>query len=97
MTLTIELPDMLATPLKAEAQAQGVSPDRYVYDILERALLTPSRAPLEPEAAGPAITPVWEMILDSVKDMPPEVFDRLPHDGAAEHDHYIYGTPKKYS
>ena len=30
-----------------------------------------------------------------VADIPPEVVDRLPSDGAAEHDHYLYGTPKK--
>ena len=28
-------------------------------------------------------------------DVPEEVFDRLPTDGAAQHDHYIYGTPKR--
>lgn len=30
-----------------------------------------------------------------VSDIPPEVLATLPTDGAAEHDHYIYGTPKK--
>ena len=28
-------------------------------------------------------------------DVPEEVFARLPTDGAAQHDHYIYGTPKR--
>ena len=27
--------------------------------------------------------------------LPPETLDRLPTDGATEHDHYIYGTPKR--
>jgi len=27
--------------------------------------------------------------------LPPETLDRLPADGAAQHDHYIYGTPKR--
>ncbi|QUY45419.1 hypothetical protein [Acaryochloris marina] len=36
-------------------------------------------------------------IEDLVSDIPPQVLDTLPTDGAAEHDHYIYGTPKKTS
>jgi len=34
-------------------------------------------------------------VQDVMKDVPPDVFDKLPRDGAAEHDHYLYGTPKK--
>lgn len=39
--------------------------------------------------------PIWEEILDLVKDVPPEELDKLPTDGAAQHDHYLYGTPKR--
>jgi len=39
--------------------------------------------------------PIWERILDLVKDVPPEELDKLPTDGASQHDHYIYGTPKR--
>ena len=41
--------------------------------------------------------PIWEVIPEMMKDVPEEELDKLPSDGAAEHDHYIYGTPKKYS
>lgn len=27
--------------------------------------------------------------------LPQETLDRLPADGASQHDHYIYGTPKR--
>jgi hypothetical protein len=30
-----------------------------------------------------------------MKMLPPEVFERLPEDGASQHDHYIYGLPKR--
>lgn len=30
-------------------------------------------------------------------DLPAEERAKLPADGALEHDHYIYGTPKRYS
>jgi hypothetical protein len=39
--------------------------------------------------------PIWEVIEEIMADVPDEEFDKLPKDGASEHDHYIYGTPKK--
>ena len=39
--------------------------------------------------------PIWETITDIMKDVPDEVFDRLPVDGASQVDHYIYGLPKR--
>lgn len=39
--------------------------------------------------------PIWETIDEIVKDVPEEEFDKFPKDGAHQHDHYIYGTPKK--
>ena len=38
MNLNIELPDDLAAVVKAQAQAQGISPDRYVSRVLENTL-----------------------------------------------------------
>ena len=38
MPLTIELPDELGAAVKAQAQAQGVSPDRYISRVLEDTL-----------------------------------------------------------
>jgi hypothetical protein len=35
MNLNIEIPDELGAALKAQAQAQGISPDRYISRILE--------------------------------------------------------------
>ena len=40
---------------------------------------------------------VWEIIQDAFKDIPEEEWEKLPKDGAAELDHYLYGTPKRYS
>jgi hypothetical protein len=39
--------------------------------------------------------PIWEVVTDMMKDVPDEVFDRLPKDGASQVDHYIYGLPKR--
>lgn len=38
MNLNIELPDDLGAVVKAHAQAQGISPDRYVSRVLEDTL-----------------------------------------------------------
>ena len=37
---------------------------------------------------------IWQIAADFSKDLPEEVLAQLPSDGAVEHDHYIYGTPK---
>jgi hypothetical protein len=34
-------------------------------------------------------------MLDNIKDIPAEEFAKLPTDGAAEHDHYLYGQDRK--
>ena len=39
--------------------------------------------------------PIWEAFIEASLDIPDEELDRLPTDGAAQHDHYIYGTPKR--
>ncbi|MGH9832620.1 MAG: hypothetical protein ACRD9Y_06350 [Blastocatellia bacterium] len=38
---------------------------------------------------------LWDMMQECIKDIPPEAFDDLPTDGALNHDHYLYGAPKK--
>ena len=37
---------------------------------------------------------IWQIAEDFVKDIPEEELSKLPSDGAEQHDHYIYGTPK---
>jgi Arc/MetJ-type ribon-helix-helix transcriptional regulator len=39
--------------------------------------------------------PIWELFQETLKDIPEEELDHLPPDAAEQHDHYIYGTPKK--
>jgi hypothetical protein len=38
---------------------------------------------------------IWEIADELLEGIPEEELDRLPVDGAAQHDHYIYGTPKR--
>jgi hypothetical protein len=39
--------------------------------------------------------PIWEAFIAASLDIPDEELDRLPTDGAAQHDHYLYGTLKR--
>lgn len=43
----------------------------------------------------PALPPIWERISALASDAPPEELAKPPTDGASQHDHYIYGTPKR--
>ncbi|NJR67152.1 MAG: hypothetical protein HC772_20485 [Leptolyngbyaceae cyanobacterium CRU_2_3] len=39
--------------------------------------------------------PIWEIAQELTQDMTVEEIAQLPKDGAEQHDHYIYGIPKR--
>ena len=63
---------------------------RLMLDIAEAANEANGRG--EEEAQ-----PIWEWIAEQAKNVPDEEWEKFPKDGAAEVDHYIYGTPKRNS
>jgi hypothetical protein len=40
---------------------------------------------------------IWQIADDFTRDLPQDDLSKLPADGAEQHDHYIYGTPKTTS
>jgi plasmid stability protein len=84
MTLTIELPEEQTVALTAKARAQGVSAEQCAQQLLKQAL-----------ASAAARGPLSARIREIWADMPDEVRAKLPVHGADEHDHYIYGVPKR--
>ena len=40
--------------------------------------------------------PIWERIIEVSAEIPDEEWAKLPSDGSVNHDHYLYGAPKKY-
>jgi hypothetical protein len=38
---------------------------------------------------------IWDEIREITADVPDEEWAKLPTDGAEQHDHYLYGSPKK--
>lgn len=92
MTLTLPLTPAEEAKLLAQARAQGTTPEDLVRQAIEPILsAVPEKAP---EAEKPRRR-ISEVITERMKALPSEVFDRLPKDGASEHDHYLYGSPKR--
>jgi predicted DNA-binding antitoxin AbrB/MazE fold protein len=62
----------------------------------EKVRVTVEQRPAAPEhvptANGPSL---GERIAAMARELPPEVIESWPVDGASQHDHYIYGTPKR--
>lgn len=42
-----------------------------------------------------AVRPIWEIIEEISSQAPPGTWDSVPTDGSVNHDHYLYGAPKK--
>jgi bifunctional DNA-binding transcriptional regulator/antitoxin component of YhaV-PrlF toxin-antitoxin module len=66
-------------------RAAGVAPGAELVADVQT-----GRIVLEPARLSSA-----ERIVARAHALPPDVLERLPADGASQHDHYIYGTPKR--
>lgn len=72
-------------------------------DVAEKISLKVSRLSVEQqenvldyvEKLEPPKLTLWDAIKERVSSIPDDVLEKLPTDGAENHDHYIYGTPKK--
>jgi hypothetical protein len=83
MTLTIHLPDEREAALKARAQSKGLSAEEFAQQVLAH------------ELEANSAEPFWKDFTRRMHSLPDEVFERLPTDGASEHDHYLYGSPRR--
>lgn len=91
MTITLPLDAAEEARLIAIAHAKGVSADALVREALDK-ILADAAGQAAPQ---PVSRSIWELIQDNMKDVSPEEFSKLPADGASEHDHYLYGHPKR--
>jgi hypothetical protein len=80
----IALPDEQAAALKAKATAAGLTLEAWLQKLPEQE--SPPDKPLQAAA---------DIILSCMRNVPPEIVATMPADGASQHDHYIYGWPKK--
>ncbi len=42
-----------------------------------------------------AVRPLWEIAEEISSQVPLEEWEKLPVDGAEQHDHYLHGSPKR--
>jgi hypothetical protein len=89
MALTLELSPEREAALKA--QARGLSIEQWLLPLAEQS----GPAPLQMEERNHESRPIWDVIADNMKDVPPEDLAALPKDGASQIDHYVYGLPKR--
>jgi hypothetical protein len=85
MTLTLQLPDEKQAALSAKAQALGVSTEEYACQVLVHDI----------EAEPRPCRHISDIIRENMSRVPAEIMAKMPADGASQHDHYIYGLPKK--
>ena len=90
MTVRIQLSDEQTALLKAKAQALGKSIEEYAQQMLEEDL---EKEP--PAEDARTLGRISDVIAEIMADTPPEELAKLPCDGASEHDHYLYGWPKR--
>ena len=99
--MTIQLPENLESSIR-EAVHSGQFPSlddamaeaaRLLLGQLEQRAVTPPSSDEEPAVAPHK--PIWEEIQELTAGIPDEVWDKLPTDLSEQHDHYIYGTPKR--
>ncbi len=80
----IELPDEQAAALKARAAREGLTLEAWFMRLADEA--SPAEQPLQTAA---------DIVVGRMRNVPPDVMAAMPEDGASQHDHYIYGWPKR--
>jgi hypothetical protein len=91
MTLTLTLPPEKEAALKAVAQAEGVSTEQLLEHLVDERLQI---AALVAVASQPH-RHISERIIERMSKVPPGIMATMPTDGASQHDHYLYGHPKR--
>jgi hypothetical protein len=83
----IELPDEQVAALTAKAAAAGLTLEAWLNKLA-------SADPSTTSAERPLQTAA-DIVLSHMRKVPPEIMETMPKDGASQHDHYIYGWPKR--
>jgi Arc/MetJ-type ribon-helix-helix transcriptional regulator len=101
--MTIHLPEDLERSIRGEVlSGRFESVDEAMAQAAR--LLLQTREPARDDAPSPATPPgspaktqkpIWEVVDELRKSVPPEEFAKLPKDGAEQLDHYLYGSPKR--
>jgi hypothetical protein len=92
--LTPEQKGMLASLSQETGEPVSALIDKALEDLQEHMRTGRAKGKQERHPAEKAPKPIWEVFADT-EDIPEEEWKKLPTDLATQHDHYIYGTPKR--
>ena len=83
--------------LMAHARTRGTTPESVVREAMGPILQGVPARPEDADTSGPRVPKrhISQVIADRMERLPAEAFEGLPADGASEHDHYLYGAPKR--
>src|SRR5205807_10397626 len=94
--MTIHLPkDVESGILAAGQKGHFPSVEAALTEAASLLLQQLRQADANQLGTGQEHKPIWEEILESTADIPEEEWHKLPTDLAEQHDHYLYGTPKR--
>ena len=99
--MTIHLPEDLESPILAAVHnGRYASLDDAMVEaaslLVQRLKQEQAQQPAASQAqTTPTHKPIWEVVDELRKSVPPEEFAKLPKDGAEQLDHYLYGSPKR--
>ncbi len=77
----------IATSIFEKVKILPISDQRKVLEIVEKKVFATQKK---------STRPIWEVIAEISSEIPDEEWEKLPSDGSANLDHYLYGAPKKY-
>ena len=80
---------ILSKKFVIKVHALSDAEQRRLLNIIDELLNEAQNAP--PSTARP----IWEIFEQLSGQVPPNEWSKLPSDGAEQHDHYLYGAPKR--
>jgi putative addiction module CopG family antidote len=97
--MTVHLPEDLERFVHDQVRdGHYGSEDDVISEALHRFKQAQELASATPRQTAPAPTapePAWKRVLENMKAVPDEVFDRIPADSSEQLDHYLYGSPRR--
>jgi putative addiction module CopG family antidote len=94
--MTIHLPEDLEHYVRAKVQSgHFASEEDAITEAVRLLRLAEERATPKTETEAPPSEPTWQRVLKIMANVPDSVFDRIPTDGSAQLDHYIYGSARQ--
>jgi hypothetical protein len=92
----LTIPPELEARIQQRAHIAGLSAEKWLRRIVEQEIDSPQgTSGAEQPVKKRDSRPIWDVIANNMKKVPPEDLAALPIDGASQIDHYIYGVPKR--